>query len=987
MAHTIDVDHRRTPQHPPYRTERTAAGRITSAYEPSPPGHEALARELRAAIEGEVRFDVGSRAVYSTDASSYRQVPIGVVLPRTIDDVIATVALCRRHGAPIAARGGGTSLAGQGCNVAVLIDFSKYLNRIVALDPQRRIAQVEPGCVLDALRDAAEQHHLTFGPDPSTHDHNTLGGMIGNNSCGVHSVMAGRTSDNVEALDILTYDGLRMTVGPTSDEELRTIFAAGGRRAEIYRAMIDLRNRHEPLIEARFPDIPRRVSGYENLDQLSAANGFNVARALVGTEGTCVTVLGATLKLIHSPHKRVLAVLAFPDIFTAADAVPDVLGYGPIGLEAIDDLFVKFVRRKHLDTDKIKALPEGGSWLLAEFAADHEHESDAAGRLVRAYEEKGHHAKLLTEPAEQAKLWAVRKDGLPATAKIEGWPETYEGWEDSAVPREKLGAYLRDFKALLHHHGYESSVYGHFGDGLVHCRIDCDLRTEPGLDNWRGFLDQAADLVVRYGGSLSGEHGDGQSKAELLGKMYGPELLAAFREFKAIWDPEWKMNPGKVVDPFPITSNLRVGPLYQPPEEQGHFAYKEDHGSFTRATQRCVGVGSCRRRNSDHGVMCPSYMATGEERYSTRGRARLLFEMLHGGPIDDRWASDAVEEALDFCLGCKGCKSDCPVNVDMATYKAEFRAHHYARRLRPRAAYSMGLIHRWARVAAVAPNLANALMQAPGLAPLAKWIGGIAPQRKIPRFAGQSFTRWFGRRGRRHTGGRRVMLWPDTFNNYFRPRTAVAAAHVLEELGFDVVIPDRPLCCGRPLYDWGMLDSAKRLWRQTIAALHPAIEDGTPIVGLEPACVSAFRDELPGLFPDDVAARRLSRQTTFFSDFIAQHTDEAAWPHITRHAVVQFHCHHHAIIKTQAEQDLLRRLGLDCEVLPSGCCGMAGSFGFETGKYDVSIAAAERVLLPRLRATPDDTLVLADGFSCREQIEQCSGRRTLHVAEAMAGMV
>jgi len=986
MAHTVDIDHRRAAHHPPYQLDRTPTGRVASAYEPSPAHAGALARDLRAAIEGEVRFDAGTRSVYSTDASNYRQVPIGVVVPHSIEDVQRTIDLCRRHGAPVAARGGGTSLAGQGCNVAVLIDFSKYLHGLLALDPEQRVAVVEPGCVLDTLRDAAEMHGLTFGPDPSTHDHNTLGGMIGNNSCGVHSVMAGRTSDNVEELDILTYDGLRMTVGATSDAALRDILAGGGRKAEIFRALVDFRDRYGALIRARYPKIPRRVSGYENLDELSPENGFNVARALVGTEGTCVTVLKAKLRLLPSPRKRVLAVIAFDDIFKAADAVPEILTYGPIGLEAIDDLFVKFVRRKHLDEDKVKELPDGGGWLLAEMAVDDDQGGEAAERLTREFQAKGQKVKLLHDKAEQAKLWAVRKDGLPATAKLPDWPDTYEGWEDSAVPREDLGAYLREFKALLHAHAYESSVYGHFGDGLVHCRINFDLHSEHGLESWQHFLSQAADLVVKYGGSLSGEHGDGQSKAALLEKMYGPELIAAFREFKAIWDPEWKMNPGKVVDPFPIASNLRAGPRYQPPEIKGLFAYAEDHGSFTRATQRCVGVGTCRRHDSANGVMCPSYMASHEERYSTRGRARLLFEMLHGGPIADRWKSAAVEEALDFCLGCKGCKSDCPVHVDMATYKAEFRARHYAWRPRPRAAYTMGLIHRWAQLAAHAPNAANAIMHAPGLSGLAKWIGGIAPQRTIPRFAGESFTHWFKGRKARRPAGRRVLLWPDTFNNYFRPRTAVAAVHALESSGFNVVIPDQPLCCGRPLYDWGMLDAAKRLWRQTIAALRVEIEMGTPIVGLEPACVSAFKDELPGLFPGDADAQRLNEQTMFFSDFLDRHAGEASVPRIGGRAVVQFHCHHHAVIKTDGAKHLLDRLGLDYEVLPSGCCGMAGAFGFEASKYDMSIAAAERALLPRIRATPEDTLVLANGFSCREQIEQCTGRRTMHVAEAVAGV-
>jgi Fe-S oxidoreductase len=691
------------------------------------------------------------------------------------------------------------------------------------------------------------------------------------------------------------------------------------------------------------------------------------------------------VKLVSSPQRRILAVIAFPDIFVAADAVPDVLSYGPIGLEAIDDLFVKFLRRKHFHTEYVKKLPEGGGWLLAEFGADADQAADMAERLVRDFKAKGHPAELLRDPAEQAKLWRVRKDGLPATAKLPEWPETYEGWEDSAVPRENLGAYLREFKALLHAHGYESSVYGHFGDGLVHCRIDFDLRTEEGLQNWQSFLEEAADLVVRYGGSLSGEHGDGQSKAALLEKMYGAELIEAFREFKAIWDPDWKMNPGKLVDPFPITSNLRIGPLYRPQEVKGYFAYPEDGGSFTRATRRCVGVGTCRRRDSNGGVMCPSYMATGEEKHSTRGRARLLFEMLHGGVITYGWRSREVEEALDLCLACKGCKSDCPVQVDMATYKAEFRAHYYAGRLRPRAAYSMGLIHRWSRIAGEMPSLANFLTQTPGLAAAAKWIGGIAQQRSMPRYASETFVRWFRKRPQRPANGRpRVLLWPDTFNNYFRVPTAIAATEVLENLGYQVVIPDRPVCCGRPLYDWGWLDAAKALWRNTFEVLRPQTEAGTPVIALEPACVSAFRDELPGLFPGEERAVRLSRSTSFLTEFLDREGLDLGRLRTASRALVQFHCHHHAVLETAAEQRVLDRLGLNYEVMASGCCGMAGSFGFEAEKYPVSMAAAERVLLPKLRAAPSGGLVLANGFSCREQIEQGTGRPTLHVAELIA---
>jgi len=978
MTHTVEINHAKFTSR--RGIKRAPSGRIAEDFVPFSQGARELGDTLTKAIEGEVRFDKGSRALYATDASNYRQVPIGVVIPRNIEDAVTTIALCRRYGAPIVNRGGGTALAGQGCNVAVLIDFSKYLNRVLSIDAINRIGEVEPGCVLDTLRGAAEKHRLTFGPDPATHDHNTIGGMLGNNSCGVHSVMAGRTSDNVDTLDIVTYDGERLTVGRTSDDELRDILSVHDRRAEIYRRLLEFRNRYGKLIRARYPKIPRRVSGYENLDELLPENGFNVARALVGTESTCVTILRARLNLVHSPQHRVLAIVGFDDIYKAADAVPEVLKFDPIGLEGLDQELIDFVKQKHYHPEDLKTLPEGGGWLVAEFGAGSDDEAIAqADRFTKAFNAKGHDGKAVRDKSRQAKLWELREAALAVTAHK---PDTWPGWEDSAVPRQALGTYLRELKALFNRYGYDASVYGHFGDGLVHCSINFDLRTERGVADWRNFLDDAAALVVKHGGSFSGEHGDGQARAELLEKMYGPELVQAFREFKAIWDPHGKMNPGKVIDPFPITSNLRIGPLYQPPEIKGVFDYPKD-GSFTRAMTRCVGVGSCRRHDPSKSVMCPSYQATREERYSTRGRARLLFEMLHGGPIDDLWRSKAVEEALDLCLGCKGCKSDCPVNTDMATYKAEFRAHHYEGRLRPRAAYSMALIADWSRLAGHMPWLANAMTQTPGLSDIAKWMGGIAPQRQIPRYASRSFTRWFVARTKPRVQGRRVMLWPDTFNNYFRPQTAIAATRELEALGFQVVIPDRPLCCGRPLYDWGMLDRAKRLWSETLDTLKPEIETGTPIVGLEPACVSAFRDELPGLFPGSEAAQHLAGQTLFISEFLNQQPGDAI-PPIGGSALVHLHCHHHAIIKPDAERALLDRMGMDYELLAGGCCGMAGSFGFETTKYDVSMKIGEQVLLPRVRSAAPETDILANGFSCREQIEQATGRRTLHIAELAA---
>ena len=964
---------------------RAAGGRLMREGVEVPQAQiEKLKAALEAVLEGEVRFSIGDRALYATDASNYRQIPYGVVLPKTADDVVAAVRLCNAHDVPITPRGGGTSLAGQTCNTSIIIDFSKYMHRILSIDPERRLAVVEPGCILDHLRSEANKHGLTFGPDPATHDHNTLGGMIGNDSCGVHSVMAGRTADNVHALDILTYDGLRITVGPTSPGELVSILASGGKRAEIYRSMRDFWREHGERFNEVYPQIPRRVSGYENLDQLASEKGMNVARALVGTEATCVIVLSATLNLVHNPPERALAIVGFDDVFAAGDAVPDALKTKPIGLEGIDHLLVEYMKKKRFKLSDLEVLPDGHAWLVAEFGADTADEAAAkAQALVDKMKAKGHACNLVRDKAKQQEVWDVRDAALAVTAHVPGESATWPGWEDSAVRPDDIGQYLRELKALFHKHGYDASVYGHFGDGLVHCRINFDLATEAGLRNWQTFLEEAADLVVKYGGSISGEHGDGQARGALLERMYGADLMAAQRSFRAIWDSRQRMNPGKILDPYPIAANLRVGPSYQPRELKGLFAYPEDGGSFTKATLRCVGVGKCRRRDTKDGVMCPSYLGTNEEKYSTRGRARLLFEMMRGDVLRDGFADAAVEEALDLCLACKGCKHDCPVETDMATYKAEFRARHYARKLRPRAAYSMGQIARWARFASHAPQLANFVTSAPGLSSLAKRIGGIAEERRMPRFANETYRAWWRRHPAR-SGGERVILWPDTFNNYFRPETAIAATRLLEGLGFQVDIPAAPLCCGRPLYDWGWVDQAKALWRNTLRAMAEDIRSGAPIIGLEPACVSAFRDELPNLFPGDAQAQALSKQTRFLTEFLKDRGLSPAPPDPRAPLLVQFHCHHHSVLDKKAESELIEALPAPSRVLQHGCCGMAGAFGFEAAKYALSRTIAERGLLPEIANAPKDAIIIANGFSCREQIEQLSGRPTTHLAQYLA---
>ncbi|HEV3010472.1 MAG TPA: FAD-binding and (Fe-S)-binding domain-containing protein [Burkholderiales bacterium] len=924
-----------------------------------------LEAALRHALSGEVRFDKGMRAAYAADASNYRQVPIGVVLPRSVEDIVETLRLCSSHGAPVLARGGATSLNGQAVNVAVVIDCSKYLDRVLSIDARARLARAEPGVVCDTLRDAAEAHGLTFAPDPATHSRCTLGGMIGNNSCGPHSVMAGTTVDNIERLEVITYDGTRFWCGPTSDSDFQKIVSQNNSQSRIYRKLKAIADKYADHIRAGFPKIKRRVSGY-NLDQLLPENGFNVARALVGSEGTCALTLQAEARLVKSPRERVLVVLGFPDIGAAGDAVPRILAARPIACEGLDEAIIGGLRERRLRLDDIALLPPGKAWLMVEFGADTREEA-----VLRASSLNG---SVISDKATVSRLWTIRETGASATALNLGakGADPVVGWEDAAVDPMRLGDYLREFQALVERFGYRTSLYGHFGDGCIHARINFELRTPAGLAHWRRFLTEAAILVVKYGGSLSGEHGDGQAKGELLPIMFGPELMQAFREFKRAWDPLNRMNPGKLIDARPFDADLRLGPEYKPVTLQTRMFFGSEVGDgFTRAAEHCIGMGKC--RSSAGGTMCPSYRGTREERYSTRGRARLLAEMLRGEVITEGWASTEVQEALDWCLACKGCRSDCPTHTDMAAYKAEFLSHYYETHSRPRQAFTMGRIGEWAPLASLFSGFTNIVSDFR----LAKVLAGVAPDRALPRFAARTFRSKFKANSPGAGAGDAVVLFDDTFNNHFRPGTAVAAQKLLEAAGCAVELPARRVCCGRPYYDYGMLDEAKRALQRVLEVLPM----DRPIVVLEPGCLSVFRDELGKLLPDDARAARLASQATSLSELLNKRDFGAK---ASGRVFMHGHCHQKALWGSGADLQLLKRSG--CEVLApdTGCCGMAGSFGYRPEHAETSRRIAGLELLPALEAARD-AVVVANGFSCREQIETLGGRATLHIAEFLSG--
>ncbi|HEX5430896.1 MAG TPA: FAD-linked oxidase C-terminal domain-containing protein, partial [Bryobacteraceae bacterium] len=763
------------------------------------------------------------------------------------------------------------------------------------------------------------------------------------------------------------------------------IIREGGRRGEIYSKLKEIRDRYADRVRERYPKIPRRVSGY-NLDELLPENGFNVARALVGSEGTCVVVLRAKVRLVPSPPYRALVIVAYPDVFVAGDRVAAIRDLRPIGLEGFQKHLLENEERKGNHLAGAELLPEGDTWLLAEYGADSQAEAlqraREAANKIREMDRDQIGLRVLVNRSDQNKIWKIRESGVGAS-RVPGIEDALPSWEDAAVAPENAGNYLRDFYKLLDKYRYTCTLYGHFGDGCIHSRITFNPKTAEGVKKYRDFMTEAAHAVVRHGGSLSGEHGDGQARGERLPIMFGSDLVQAFQEFKSAWDPQWRMNPGKLIDAYPLDTNLREGPGYRPKPVLTWFKFPEDHGSLAQATERCFGVGKCRAL--DGNTMCPSFHATREEMHTTRGRARLLFEMLRGDAIKDGWRDEHVREALDLCLSCKGCKGDCPVNVDVATYKAEFLSHYYEGRARPVSAYAMGFVFRWAHMASHYPDAANFVARTPGLSNLAKSLAGISQHRPLPMHAKPTFKQWFGKHAREMRGRYEdrppVILWPDTFNNYFFPHTAQAATEVLESAGYRVEVPGRALCCGRPLFHYGFLKQAKQQLREILETLRPHLAAGTPVVCLEPSCAAVFRDELTNLLPDDEDAQRLRRQTVLLEEFL----EHAGYdpPSLKRKALLHGHCHQKALFGMSAAQKLLQRMGVQAELLDSGCCGLAGSFGYEQEHYDISMKIGERVLLPRIRAADRDTLILADGFSCREQIAHATRRRGMHLAEAV----
>ncbi len=948
------------------------------------PELQALHQKLQAQIDGDTDFSAAGVALFTSDASNYRQVPLGVVFPRSADDIKTTIRLCKSHKVAVLMRGAGTSQNGQTVNEAVILDCSRFMNKVLSIDSENRTAHIQPGIVCDALKAAAEVHGLTFGPDPATHSRCTLGGMIGNNSCGPHSMYAGKTVENVLELEILTTSGESFTVGPTSDAELTEIIAGNDTRASIYRELKAIRDEYADEIRQRYPSIKRRVSGY-NLDQLLPENGFNVARALVGTEGTCVSVLSAQVALVENPACKRLFVLGFKDIFQAADIVPSVMPYSPIAMEGLDWNIIGGLNDRNLRQREVALLPEGRAWLLIELAAATE---AALIERCNAFEQDMTNNATVTgfksvvNTKEVADVWSIREQGASATALAlnPGDIDPVVGWEDTAVDPMQLGDYLRELYALVESYGYKTSLYGHFGDGCIHARMTFDTRTEEGVAKWRLFSREIAELVVKYNGSLSGEHGDGQAKAEFLPIMFGDKLMHAFRRFKNAWDPDNTMNPGKVINAYRMDENLRLGPDFKTPVFDSVLQFSEDTGGLGRSTERCIGMGKCRAQS---GAMCPSYQATGEERFSTRGRAHLLHELLRGELITDGFNNKDIAESLEHCLSCKACKTECPTQVDIAAYKAEFMAQHFKNKKRPLRHQVFGKAGTWLPYLIRSPRLFNALLKGlPG-----KWFRsrlGIHKDKELPRLAEDPFSTGLSRTALsedrlfyKFGSGIPVVLWVDSINNAYQPQVLATAVSLLERCGFEVHIAKQHFCCGRPLYEHGFLDQAKSQLQSILNSFYNSLPASSKVIVLEPSCLSVFKDELLRFFPEDKRASDLTSRTMTLAEFL-QSKDIKPVKKLSR-GIIHRHCHSKS--GSPIELEWMQQCFEELSEPEIGCCGMAGVFGIQQSTSYIGDTLYQRNLANAVSKSDSETRIVSNGFSCRKQINDQNNIKVWHPVE------
>ncbi|MEV7475401.1 FAD-binding and (Fe-S)-binding domain-containing protein [Pseudarthrobacter oxydans] len=954
-------------------------------------------------------------AEYSYDASNYRVAPLAVVFPRTVEDVVAVVAACRETATPLIGRGGGTSMAGNAMGPGVILDFSRHMNVVHEIDEATGTVSVDPGVVLAVLSREVEKatgNRYTFAPDPSSKNRATVGGSLGNDACGNHSVRYGRISDHVVEIDVVTSDGARLTATATglraTDPEDN---ASAARAGALTASFKELAHSHLSEFRLELERIQRQVSGY-HLANLLPENGFNIARALAGSEGTCAIIVGARMKLVPKPASALLVCLGYADVVDAARDIMTILEFSPAAVEGIDEAIVDTMRFRR-GKGSVTGLPEGKAWLYVDLDGENPGQVRAeADRLLARLRENGRlvDGRMVPDLQERAALWRVREDGAGLSARLSTGGESWPGWEDSAVAPENLADYLSDFRELLARHDLTGVMYGHFGAGCMHIRITYDLRTQAGRAVFRGFTKEAAQLVVRHGGSLSGEHGDGRARSELLPLMYSPRMLAAFTTYRRTWDPAQILNPGSLTEPDPMDANLALQGI---PERQWRTTFdlrpitagggsttetdtpETSTGSGTdpwiHAVQSCIGVGRC--RTDAGGVMCPSYRATKDEKDSTRGRSRVLQEMVRGArTMEEGWKSEEVREALDLCLSCKACSSDCPTGVDMATYKSEFFSHYYKGKLRPMSHFSLGWLPRWLKITGRTAPLVNAVMSTP-LAKVASALGGLTTRRAMPRFAGAGeWRREVAAAGigpvTNSNGGiapavNGVVLFVDTFTRGFRPEVAGSAARVLAGAGSVECSADA--CCGLTWISTGQLDTAKKLMAEAAVAL----DDGTdrPIVVVEPSCAAALRKDLPELVHTDQARRVAARVRSF-----ATHIEElaqAGWKPaptqpLPEQVVLQTHCHEYSVFGAGVQRAALKAVGVDSVVDATGCCGVAGNFGFEKEHYDVSMLVAEQALAPALRQTDSNTVILTDGFSCAMQVKQIDNSRPgRHLAQLL----